>query len=123
VAATKYWTFNYSANGSYTFPGKIEVGSDINFQFRQKLNDYDQNNNVISWNAYVEKKFFKKDQFTFRASINDILDQNKGYSRSVQPNAIIERNYLTFQRYGLLTLTYNFNTSGAKPAAGPRFNF
>ena len=119
----KYWTYNYSANGNYMFPGKIEVGSDIDFQFREKLNEFDENNNAIFWNAYIEKKFFKKEQLTLRASVNDILDQNKGYSRSVQPNAIVERNYLTFQRYGLLTLTYNFNTSGAKPAAGPRFNF
>ena len=119
----KYWTYNYSANGNYMFPGKIEVGSDIDFQFREKLNEFDQNNNVISWNAYIEKKFFKKEQLTLRASVNDILDQNKGYSRNVRPDAIIERNYLTFQRYGLLTLTYNFNTSGAKPASGPRFNF
>ena len=123
AAATKYWTYNFSGNGNYTFPGKIELGSDINFQFRQKISASDLNNNVISWNAYVEKKFFKKDQFTFRASINDILNQNKGYSRTVQPNAITERNYLTFQRYGLLTLTYNFNTSGAKPASGQRITF
>ena len=123
AAATKYWTYNYSADGNYMFPGKIELGSDINFEFREKLNEFDENNNVISWNAYIEKKFLKKDQLTLRASVNDILDQNKGYSRTVQPNATIERNYLTFQRYGLLTLTYNFNTSGAKPASGPRFNF
>lgn len=120
AAATKYWTYNYSVEGNYMFPGKIEAGTDINFQFREKLNEYDENNNVISWNAYIEKKFFKKEQLTLRASVNDILDQNKGYSRTVQPNATIERNYLTFQRYGLLTLTYNFNTSGAKPASGSR---
>ena len=114
AAATKYWTYNYSANGNYQFAGKFEVGSDINFQFREKLNANDNNNNVISWNAYIEKKFFKSEQLVLRASINDILDQNKGYSRSVQPNAIVERNYLTFQRYGLLTLTYNFNTTGTK---------
>ena len=119
----KYWTFNYSANGNYMFPGKIEIGSDIIFQFREKLKEFDDNNNVISWNAYIEKKFFKKEQLTLRASVNDILDQNKGYSRSVKTDAIVERNYLTFQRYGLLTLTYNFNTSGAKPASGPRIMF
>lgn len=124
AAATKYWTYNYSANGNYMFPGKIELGSDINFQFREKINEFDNNNNVISWNAYIEKKFFKKEQLTLRASVNDILDQNKGYSRTVQPDATIERNYLTFQRYGLLTLTYNFNTSGVKPPpSGPRIMF
>ncbi|MEO6820147.1 MAG: outer membrane beta-barrel family protein [Ginsengibacter sp.] len=123
AATTKYWTYNISANGNYTFPGKIELGSNIDFQFRDKINASDLNNNVIFWNAYVEKKFLKKDQLTLRASVNDILDQNKGYSRTVQTDAIVERNYLTFQRYGLLTLTYNFNTSGAKPSSGQRFNF
>lgn len=123
AAATKYWTYNYSVNGNYMFPGKIELGTDINFQFRDKLNESDNKNNVIAWNAYIEKKFFKKEQLTLRASVNDILDQNKGYSRTVQPNAVVERNYLTFQRYGLLTLTYNFNTSGATPPAVRRIIF
>jgi hypothetical protein len=53
---------------------------------------------------------------TLRASINDILDQNKGYSRNIQPNAIVERNYLTLGRYGLITLTYNFNNKGGSAA-------
>lgn len=112
VAGTKYWTYDYSLDGNYTLPGKLEIGSDIDFNFRQKLNAFDKNNNVIVWNAYAEKKFMKNDALALRVSINDILDQNKGYSRSIQPFSIVERHYLTYRRYGLISLTWNFTNKG-----------
>jgi len=116
VAGTNYWAFDYALNGSYELPWKLETGTDIDFNLRQKINAFDKNNNVILWNAYLEKKFLKNDVLTLRASINDILEQNKGYSRNIQPNAIVERNYLTLGRYGLITLTYNFNNKGGTAA-------
>jgi hypothetical protein len=118
VAGTHYWNYVYSFNGNYVLPGKLEIGSDIDFNFRQKINAFDNNNNVISWNAYLEKKFMKSEALTLRASINDILDQNKGYSRNIQPFSIEEKHYLTFQRYALITLTWNFNNKGG--AAAPK---
>ncbi|MEO9022033.1 MAG: TonB-dependent receptor [Ginsengibacter sp.] len=116
VANTSYWTFDYGLNGSVYPIKKLEVGSDINLNFRQKLNSFDKNNHVIVWNAFIEKKFFKDEALTLRASINDILNQNKGYDRTVQPFSIVERHYLTFQRYGLITLTWNFNNKGGSGA-------
>lgn len=108
-----YWIQNIRFDGRYTFPFKIDLGTDIQFEYREKLNEADTKNQVMVWNAFIEKRFLKKEQLTLRFSINDILDQNKGYERVIQPNAIVERNYLTFQRYGLITLTYNFNTTGS----------
>lgn len=121
VAGTDYWTYDYSFNGSIYPIKKLEIGTDIDFNFRQQLNEFDVNNDVIVWNAFIEKKFLKKDAFTIRASINDILNQNKGYNRTIQPNAIVERHYLTFQRYGLITLTWNFNNKGG--AGAPKSMF
>lgn len=115
AASTHYWSYEYALEGNYLLPLKLEIGSDVRFSFRQKLNAFDNNNDVILWNAYVEKKFMKNDELTFRVSINDILDQNKGYSRTIQPFAIEEKHYLTFQRYALITLTYNFTNKGAEP--------
>jgi hypothetical protein len=115
AASTHYWSYEYLLEGNYLLPLKLEIGSDVRFNFRQKLNAFDNNNDVILWNAYLEKKFMKNDELTFRVSINDILDQNKGYSRTIQPFAIEEKHYLTFQRYALITLTYNFTNKGAEP--------
>ena len=94
AASTNYWTYSFSVEGNVVLPGKIEIGSDVDFQFREKLDALDNQNNVILWNAYLEKKFLKNDVLTLRASVNDILDQNKGYSRTVQPDATVERTYL-----------------------------
>lgn len=116
VASTHYWSYNYSADGNYTLPGKFEIGSDVNFDFRQKLNAFDVNTDVVLWNAYLEKKFFKNEALTLRFSIHDILNQNKGYDRTVQPFAVEERHYLTYQRYGLISLTWNFKNKGGAGA-------
>jgi len=121
VASKNYWTYDYSADGNYTLPGKFEIGSDIDFNLRQKLTAYDVNNNVVVWNAYVEKKFFKTEALTLRFSVNDILNQNKGYNRNIQPYAIVEEHYLTYQRYGLITLTWNFKNKGG--AGAPKSMF
>jgi hypothetical protein len=121
AASTNYWTYDYSFEGSIYPVKKLEIGSDIDFNFRQKLNEFDKNTDVIVWNAFIEKKFLKKDALTLRASVNDILNQNKGYDRNIQPNAIVERHYLTFQRYGLITLTWNFNNKGG--AGAPKSMF
>ena len=67
---------------------------------------------MIVWNAYAEKKFMKNDALVLRVSINDILDQNKGYSRNIQPFSIVEKHYLTYRRYGLISLTWNFTNKG-----------
>ncbi|MBS1737967.1 MAG: outer membrane beta-barrel protein [Bacteroidetes bacterium] len=115
ISNMDYWTFNYNVDGNVQLPGKLELGSSVDFNLRQKVNAFDQNNNVILWNGYLEKKFMKSEALTLRASINDILDQNKGYNRVVQPSSIQESRYLTFRRYGLITLTYNFNNKGGSP--------
>jgi hypothetical protein len=116
VAGSNYWSYNYSVDGNYTLPGKLEIGSDVDMNFRQKLTAFDVNTDVILWNAYLEKKFLKKDALTLRLSVHDILNQNKGYDRTIQPNAIVEKHYLTYQRYGLITLTWNFNNKGGAGA-------
>lgn len=119
AANRNYWTQNVGFDGRVSLPGKIDLGTDISYEYRQQLDASDTKNQVTLWNAYIEKRFLKKEQLTLRFSVNDILDQNKGYSRVIQPNAIVESNYLTFQRYGLLTLTYNFNTTGTG-GSGPQ---
>lgn len=118
AADRNYWIHNINFDGRYTFPFKIDLGTNVEFEYREKLNETDNKNQVLVWNAFVEKRFLKKEQLILRFSINDILDQNKGYERVIQPNSIVERNFLTFQRYGLITLTYNFNTTGTGSKGG-----
>lgn len=114
---TSYWTSSNEFSVSYEFPLKIEVGTDIDWNIRQKTNVFTSNNNVFKWNAYVSKKFMKNDQLELRASVFDILNQNLGFTRSAQNNYITQDSYNTIRRYGLLTLTWNFTKSSLSAPA------
>ena len=88
--------------------------------FRQKTPIFTTNNNVIKWNAYVEKKFLKKSQLAARFSVFDILNQNLGFSRNASGNIITQNSYSTIRRYAMLNVIWNFahTPAGAPPPSG-----
>lgn len=105
---TSFWSMNNEFEISYEFPLKIEVGTDVNWFIRERTSVFDQNNNVLRWNAYISKKFLKNDQLELKASVFDILNQNLGFNRYAQNNYVYQDSYNTIRRYGLLSLTWNF---------------
>jgi hypothetical protein len=111
---TKYWTFGQSLDGSVSLPYNIRVGTEIDWNIRQRLDPQDKNNNVFRWNAYVSKSFLKDKSLVAKLYANDILDQNVGYTRYNDPNYISENTYNTIRRYFMLSLTWNFTRTGAK---------
>lgn len=113
-SATRFTNYNFNTGGNINLPAKFEFGTDITINLRQKVNAYDINNNVLLLNAYLEKKFLKNDALSLRFSVNDILNQNKGYDRFITPFYDEEKTFLTFKRYGLIGLTYNFVNKGGK---------
>jgi hypothetical protein len=114
---TEYWTFEHNANVTWQLPKKFEFRTDAEFIQRQKTSVFDDNNNVIRWNASLGKKFLKNDAGIIKFGIYDILNQNIGFSRDVRNNYISERTYNTLMRYWLLTFTWNFTKNGKAPAS------
>jgi hypothetical protein len=91
----------------------MEIGTDIDWDIRQRIAQFDRNNNAFLWNAYVSKKFLKGDQLELRAAAFDILNQNLGYSRFGSNGTVTEQNYNVIRRYGMLSLIWNFSKSPA----------
>ncbi|MBC7552962.1 MAG: hypothetical protein H7257_03180, partial [Taibaiella sp.] len=54
---------------------KTELGSNVDVTVRQRTEVFNQNNNVVRWNAYLSKKLMKQSQLEVRATIFDILNQ------------------------------------------------
>ncbi len=115
---TSYWTSNNEFELTYQLPKKFEIGTSANWYIRQKTAVFDQNNNMLRWNAYIGKKLLKKDNLEIRLSVFDILNQNAGFSRFAQSNYITQDNYNTIRRYGMLGIIWNFtHTPAGTPAA------
>ena len=64
------------------------------------------NQNIFLWNASLGYKFLKDRSLDIRASVNDILNQNSGLSRSVNQTYIEDERSLVLKRYMLLTVTW-----------------
>ncbi len=112
-AGIHYWTYNIRPDLDFYLPLKIQIHTDIDFIFRGKTNAFDKNNNVVFWNAWIGKKLLAGDALVIKLSGNDILNQNIGFTRSVNTNYITENTYSTIQRYFMISAVWSF-AKGAK---------
>jgi outer membrane beta-barrel protein/carboxypeptidase family protein len=113
IYSTDYWVFSCDFSGSMQLPKKFEINSTVDVMIRQATPVFTSNNQVVKWNAYAGKKFFKKSELEVRASVFDILNQNVGYTRTAQGNNISQQNYNTIRRYGMLSVIWNFTHTPA----------
>jgi hypothetical protein len=65
------------------------------------------NQNIFLWNAALGYKFLKDKSLDVRFSVNDLLNQNNGISRTVNENYLEDTRTVVLRRYCLLTVTYN----------------
>jgi len=65
------------------------------------------NQNIFLWNAGLGYRFLKDKSLELRGSVNDILNQNQGISRTVTETYIEDVQTRVLKRYWLVTLTYN----------------
>jgi hypothetical protein len=109
TALSSYWTANISADMFAKLPWKLELRSNALYDLREQTAVFTENNNVLRWDASLGRKFLKGEKLELRATINDILDQNLGYSRNAQPGYITENRYNTIRRHALFSLIYRFS--------------
>jgi hypothetical protein len=108
-----YYTYGGQLNGNATF-GKFELITNVNVDYRQRLPIFSQNTNIIRWNGSVARKVFKDNSGKIYIVANDILNQNKGYSRVINSNIITDDQYLNISRYFLLKFEWTFNKNPGK---------
>lgn len=115
-ANANYWQIDTWAQGNVTLPAKFELGSDLNFQLRQKDPRFPTNNNFTTWNANLVKRIMKNNDLEFKFSVYDILNQNRGYNRNFNSYSFTESYYNTLRRFWLVSVTWNISKNG-KPAS------
>jgi len=113
AAAIHYWTANGAVFAS-CFPMKgLELNSGLGYSWRQKTSAFDANNTTLLWSAFVDKRFWN-DKMSLRCSINNILNQNPGITRTNSYNQTSETVINTIGRYWILSATYRFERQAKK---------
>ena len=109
---TKYWTYEIQPNGNLFLPLKFQLHADADINLRPKSPAFPTSNNVVLINTWLGKKFLKHDQLLFKVAVNDLLNQNVGFNRTVNSNFISQNTYGTIKRFGMLSVVWNFTKAG-----------
>lgn len=106
----------WSVNGHFGFnvylPGKFQIGSQGRYNFTAATQSFDDNFERFIVDANVSKRFLKDETLVLRASVNDIFNQNVGFSRFANNNMLSENSYTTIRRFFMLSLIWDFNKMG-----------
>lgn len=104
-----YFTYGGRANAEVTLPWKMEFSTNLNADLRQKINAFATNTNLVIWNASLSKKIFKKDAGKISFYANDMLDDNKGFTRTINNTFVSDDRFQRISRYFLLKFEWSFN--------------
>jgi hypothetical protein len=116
-ATTHYFTYQFSPSMDIFFPLHFQLHGEGDINLRQKTPIFTTNNNVVLVNGWVGKKFLKNNALLFKAAVNDLLNQNNGFNRTVNSNFISQNTYSTIKRYFMFSVVWNFTKAGT-PAPG-----
>jgi Outer membrane protein beta-barrel family len=104
-----YFSYGGNAEGFIMLPWKLELNSDVDFDLRQHIAAFAANTNLIIWNASISRKFFKDKSGKIGFYAYDILDQNKGFTRTINSIFVSDESYQRISRYFLLKFEWSFN--------------
>lgn len=110
------WGLNSNASVGLYLPFKIEIATDANYEYRAKTQSFNSDFKRLLWNARLNKKFLKSEGLKLSLSVNDLLNQNKGFERNAYNNMIIQNSYTTIKRYFMASIIWDFNKMGGDTA-------
>lgn len=106
------WGWNGRGGFTVYLPGKFEIGSSAEYEYRAKTQSFDTDFSRMILNASISKKFFKSEGLKFTLSGNDLLNQNVGFRRTASGNMITQNSYTTIKRYFMASISWDFSKMG-----------
>lgn len=99
------YTLTPNIDISYLFPGNIRLQADVYYNsVTGRGAAFDTNYTLV--NSYISRQFFKN-KGTFKISVNDLLNENTGVSRSATANQIQDMTFNVLKRYYMFSFTYS----------------
>ncbi|MDM1294893.1 outer membrane beta-barrel protein [Sphingobacterium sp. N143] len=102
--------FVFGSYGSveYFISKTFKVYTNYNYTYEAATKAFDEKFEQFLLHPGVSKKFLKNESLVLDFMINDVLNQNKGFSRSASTSIFTQRRYDTIRRYYMLKLSWDF---------------
>lgn len=111
-------------NGVYYTPWGLTFQTDLNFSATEGY-AAGYNTRTWLWNAQLSQQFLRSKALTLSVKVYDILNQRQNIRRTVSANYIDDIAYNSLARYGMITVSYRFNSfgKGNEPSASGSGDF
>jgi Outer membrane protein beta-barrel family len=112
---TKYNTYRLGTDVNWELPKGFFFATDFNYSINKTSGNEragNFNTNVPMWNASISKQLLKFNRGELKFSVNDLLNQNIGISRSSNQNYIEDNQTNNLRRFFLLSFTYSLAKTG-----------
>lgn len=103
------FTFNADGLVKYFLPKKFQFETTFTYIYQAPTEVYKEKFERFLVNPSLSKKFLPNESLMLTFAVNDILNQNVGYSRNQSGTQLTERRYNTIGRYYMLKLSWEIN--------------
>lgn len=111
--SNKGWGKSGYGSFSVKLPKKITIEADAQYTYTPASASFNTSFEQAIVNASLTKSFFKKEDLKAMIKVNDLLNQNSGFSRFANANMITQTSYNNISRYFMFSLIWDFNKMGA----------
>lgn len=112
-----YFTQIYTGDIGWQLPGRFYFATDFVYRINSQLAS-GFNAKVPLWKASISKQMLRFNRGELKFSVNDILNENIGISRSSNQNYVEDSRVNNLKRFFLLSFTYNLTKTGLNNAGG-----
>ena len=91
-------------------PAKFQLYADLAYTYEAPTKTYAEKFERAIFTPGVSKKFLKGENLVVDFYVNDILNQNKGFSRRQTVNSFTQQTFNTISRYFMLKVSWDFTS-------------
>lgn len=102
------WGYQTRPNLDFYLPFKMTLHTEVDYLFQGKTRSFTSDFSRALWNTYLQKDFFKNGDLSIKVSLNDALNQNRGFERYIAQNQVVQNTYDTIKRYFMFSCIWNF---------------
>ncbi len=103
------FVFGVSGGIEYFLSSSFKIYTNYDYSYEAPTDAFDQKLERFLVHPGVSKKFFKNESLMLDFTINDVFNQNLGYSRTQSNSVFTQKRFDTIRRYYMLKLSWDFN--------------
>ncbi|WP_085474390.1 outer membrane beta-barrel protein [Sphingobacterium psychroaquaticum] len=102
------FVFGSNGNVEYFVTKTFKVYVNYNYTYEAPTDAFGEKFEQFLVHPGVSKKFFKNESLVVDFTVNDLLNENKGFSRSARNSVFTQQRFETIRRYYMLKVSWDF---------------